>query len=552
MKHPLSLGVVFVALLGAPAHSGPADRVDVLLEQVSRLQPAEQQRFLYWIELRLNRANEILLSREEAATARLALHAKLRRERITWPDMHRLVGEMDRRESQAVEQLTRHYRVLTHRTFRNTRSTYNQRQQAWFKAYEAWQAAGRPLAEQYELLDWLVEAIGSSTPGSVAELPGPLRFNMRSLASLLPPEVSPVVAVTPAMSEASAAGQSFESDSSAVAATLPAAMTPAAHRTEEPSVARLEPQLLAISKETVALAGSECGRTLTELAAATSVSTAVLSEVAFGPARRPVEEPRLSDILDRGLARARAAAAVPVDFRVASIPAEPEPPRFDGIGRPARSVSPARPVGDLSLPLRKHLLSDAAVLYRDDTPLMVALDRIQPGFESPEMPISIAQSAPRAVREPILDETTADDAPPSDVEEDRASQPSTGVNVNELRSRIAGTNMALRAMESELYEPREWRPTELAPLVARLHTLALRVEDARLFRQIVPEDTRQLIDTADSPKRIVTLLAEQIAATRQRTAGETYSGTDSQRQAELAQLDDLSRCLVEIVALLRQ
>ncbi len=563
MKYPLSLAVVFAALLGMPAQSGATDRVDVLLEQVSRLQPAEQQRFLYWVELRLNRANEIVVTREEASAARAALHAKLRREPITWPGLRQLIGEMDRRESQAVEQLTRHYRVLSHQTFQNARDTYNRRQQAWFDAYEAWQSAGRPLVEQYELLDWLVRGIHSSTPGSVAELPGPLRFNMRSLASLLPPEIGPVVAVQPATPGASTTPQPSESESPALAAgPLPAATTPAMPRAEEPPVARLEPQLLAIAKEAVSFGGLEGGRTLPESAATALVSAAVWGEAASGPAVRRVEEPRLSEILDRTLARATAAATVAVDFHAASVPAEPETghsetghsemPHSVGRERHARLASPARPVGHLSLLPRKHLLSDAAVLYEDDDLLVVALDRIQPGFESPEIPISIAQSAPRAVRDPILDETTADDVLPSDVEGDGASRRATGINLNELRSRIAGTNLALRAMESELYEPREWRPTELTPLVARLHTLALRVEDARLFRQMVPEDTRQLIDTADSPKPIVTLLAEQIAATRQRITGEAYSGTETKRQAELAQLDDLSRRLVEIVALFRQ
>ncbi len=106
--------------------------------------------------------------------------------------------------------------------------------------------------------------------------------------------------------------------------------------------------------------------------------------------------------------------------------------------------------------------------------------------------------------------------------------------------------MALRALEAELHERRDWNIDELARLVTRLHTLTLRVEDMHLFREIVPEATRRLIAAADSPRPAITLVASKIAEARQRIIDGPYHGTEAERQAELAQLDEFSRRLVQI------
>ena len=145
------------------------------------------------------------------------------------------------------------------------------------------------------------------------------------------------------------------------------------------------------------------------------------------------------------------------------------------------------------------------------------------------------QSAPQATRPGLGD-----------------AEPAVGINVGELRTRIAGTNMALRALEAELYDARSWDHDELASIVARLHALVLRAEDMRLFREMVPEETRGLIDVADSPQPAITLAAARIADARQHISEGWDTGTETERLAELGRLNELSRRLAEIAEVLGQ
>ncbi len=567
MTETFRISLAWMTLLLAPADPAPTDQVDLLLRQLAPMQPAEQQRFLAWIETRLLRAQGIVLDAEEAAAAGTALGQRLRRQAVTWPELRAVLIELDRRENRAIEQLVRWYRLQTFRTFRNDRHTYEQRQQAWFDLWSAWEAAGRPLTHQHELLDWLVAAIRCSRPETVAALPAPPRLEGRSLASVLPrvPSRAPLEPPKPPAAGLQAAAEPRVATEPPVAAdpfgepappmvsTLPSPppgpIRPAPPRAADRAAGGLEPASLAIARRatTAAARRGEPAPGVSDLQVvaepgdlpATAPNRPAGTRAVLGPraagsvtSRREVASPNALPFLG--------AAAVPAAPSSASAEVRSEPvARVAAAGRPAerRQRLPQRPAPP-----------PEAIPKADTAPQVARPDR-RVQAEAVAVPTSVARGVQRAVRRPPLDEPGRSVASSGEPAEARPRQPAVQVNVAELRSRIAGTNMALRALESELYEPRRWSADQLAPQIARLHALIVRVEDMRLFREMVPEPTRHLIDGAESPRPAITLLADRIAEVRQRVVAGAFSGTEAARRAELAKLDELSRRLVEMAAL---
>ncbi len=587
-----------VALFGGAAEAGSTDRVDILLQQVARLEPEDQQRFLFWIESRLNRANAIVLPAREAVAARAALHARIRRETVTWPELWRLLRELDRSEKRAVEKLARKYGLLhTIRVFRSARQAGEQWQRAWSDVYVAWEAAGRPLAHQYELLDWLTTAIEVSSTGTAAELPRAPRFTADSLVSLLPSVPTQAAlpepeAPEPAMPEAAPAAPAAHPTPPVEVAepspqpTLPASPQAVAFRAETQAEA-IEPAAPTVRKRVAAFAAGGGGQTPTLSELETGIAAGASGAIAPHRSVWKAEEPRPAGSLAASRPRETVPLRTPAFFVAVSSPemaisppipstAEPtvrmelsERPVEDGQtlpGRPAlpsATLSPTEGVPDTAHPARpeppkqpeialagvgrrtSRTLSEPRIAESDvDEALQGSgIDEGLPEFprhrefmaQPGRFHAEIGQSAPQASRPGLGD-----------------AEPAVGVNVDELRTRIAGTNMALRALEAELYEARSWNHDELASIVARLHALVLRAEDMRLFRDMVPEETRRLIDVTDSPQPAITLAAARIADARQRISDRRDTGTETQRQAELGRLNELSRRLAEIAEVLGQ
>ncbi len=550
MAAALSIGLTWIALLAAPGGPRPVDRVETLLEQVAQLPPADQQRFLVWVEARFRRANAIVLGPDEAAAADAVLGARLRRERLTWPALRRLLGDLDRREGEAIEALTRGYRLQTFRTFRNARDAYQQRQQAWFDLWAAWQAAGRPLAYQHELVEWLVAGIRRSRPDTLAALPPAPRFEPRSLAAVLP---QPRRSSPPQPAAPDTPTDAFGEPAIPVVSTEPrlsdAPVRPASPRSDESISTPMDPGEHLLSRQ------SEAGGTLFGKFVPLPADASATVDRGVWTETRLLRPNMLPDAPDLSAFLAGSASRKPVPVSVAAV--------ADAAAPPVAPDSPAVPPGMDSFVETEP--TEHAVSHRPALP-----DR--PAFSLPTIPI--ADGAPRVVQpgrsqaavEPAASHPTFALAPARTVRrplpdrmESLASDASTGgepvlpgvrVNLTELRSRIAGTNMALRALESELIEPRRWTADLLASRIARLHSLTLRVQDMRMFREMVPEEMRRLVDAADSPRPAVTLLAARIAETRQRTTRRPYRGTERERQAELEKLDNLSRRLVEVAGLL--
>ncbi len=119
------------------------------------------------------------------------------------------------------------------------------------------------------------------------------------------------------------------------------------------------------------------------------------------------------------------------------------------------------------------------------------------------------------------------------------------VNVGELAARIAGYNLDLRALETDLDESGTWDAARLAPMVDRLKILVVRRGDLDLFREAVPAGKRLDLARLDSPRTASAELGAKIAAARDRAAGASFTGTEAQRRKETDRLDQLSRRLAE-------
>ncbi len=120
------------------------------------------------------------------------------------------------------------------------------------------------------------------------------------------------------------------------------------------------------------------------------------------------------------------------------------------------------------------------------------------------------------------------------------------VNLRELAARIAGNNLAVRALESELDKEQTWTARKLEPLLIRLRRLSVRTADLQLYQDIVPEKDRWLVGEAESPRSLVSQLAAGIVEARARATSDQFAGTDADRASELDHLERLSRSLAEL------
>ncbi|MGD0896899.1 MAG: hypothetical protein ABR915_03620 [Thermoguttaceae bacterium] len=135
-------------------------------------------------------------------------------------------------------------------------------------------------------------------------------------------------------------------------------------------------------------------------------------------------------------------------------------------------------------------------------------------------------------------------APPSPVPPGDHAQ----VDVEGLAARIAGINLALRSLEGELEEKREWTAEQLQTALSRLDILVLRQKDLGLFRDLVPSKEQAKAGTIDSPRRAIASLANRIAETRERLGGPVAPASDAPREAERNRLDALSDRLATLSA----
>jgi len=166
---------------------------------------------------------------------------------------------------------------------------------------------------------------------------------------------------------------------------------------------------------------------------------------------------------------------------------------------------------------------------RDATPVA------RPPFTRREATVGSPVESAVATEPPILPE------PPPQT-------PSVSVNVEELAARTAGVNLAIRALEAELDRRGPWNSSRLRPLVDQLDSLTNRRNDLTLFHQILAEEQRPAAGRLDSPETLIAQVATRIFEARNRATQSDFMGSEPQRQAELHQLDELSRKLALVAS----
>ena len=147
----------------------------------------------------------------------------------------------------------------------------------------------------------------------------------------------------------------------------------------------------------------------------------------------------------------------------------------------------------------------------------------------PKPPPLVAVAAPRKESPP----------PPSAPAADENSA-TVGVNSEELTAQIAGNNMALRTLQADLDEKRLWSVEQLEAAVGRLEKLIVKNKDLALFRDLIPPAEQALVGSPGSTRPVFSSAAAQIAAAREHLQGSDFPGSNSQRQAALRRLDELT------------
>ena len=180
----------------------------------------------------------------------------------------------------------------------------------------------------------------------------------------------------------------------------------------------------------------------------------------------------------------------------------------------------------------------------------------KPRFENGRPPAKIARRQVESVKVQRSEKREESAKPPAAPQEEEGAKARTGeklttgekveVNVEELTARIAGSNLGIRTLESDLDEKGTWDAARLEPLAERLRILVLRHADLSLFRSLVPADQRSSVGRLESPKSAISELGAHISEARKLVSGEEFKGTEAQRRAELDRLETLSRRLAEL------
>lgn len=119
------------------------------------------------------------------------------------------------------------------------------------------------------------------------------------------------------------------------------------------------------------------------------------------------------------------------------------------------------------------------------------------------------------------------------------------INTNELGARIAGCNLAFRALEADLDEAGPWNGKSIEPLLDRLETLSIRRDDLKLYRDLLPEGKRAKIAKLETPKTAMSRLGARIFEVRRAINSPGFEGTEAERRLELARLEMLSHRLAK-------
>ena len=120
------------------------------------------------------------------------------------------------------------------------------------------------------------------------------------------------------------------------------------------------------------------------------------------------------------------------------------------------------------------------------------------------------------------------------------------VNVEELESQIAASNLALRELEADLADKTAWTAAKLEPLADRLKTLVVHHNDLGLFRDALPKEQQEEVAKLETPRSAISQLSARVVEARNRANDPQFSGDAVERRAELARLDAISHRLADL------
>lgn len=527
---PLLMSLLLLASPAAEPAGAPSGW-QTILDQYTGMAPAQQQQSIRVLLGRLDRANWVMLAPDEAA-GQQARHAVLPRQSaqgrtVPQAEVLELLRQTDQQEKVAVERLARQFRMRVYDSFRLQREEYVRRRAAWDRIRASWEAAGSPFDEQARLIDWLEAAIRSSTPGSVAPLPD------APTAGLLAKVPQPLVTPQPPETLVQAP---------------PPTVRPETVQPPPPVAGRSQPKRPAAK---VRLPNQPPNGQVQPAGPPVPLPPAAPRQMPTGPpapgrsaADRPVAAPRRQPAeLPLALGESARVSVLPMPLSsrdVAALVAGSGPRRAADApskisGQPASSLPP----GERAVPPVPPAVA-AQRLLATDAPIAAARRAGQPPPRTADGP---APLLPDSLGVPPAASQVARPSPqPPPV------RPPHRVNLAELAARIAGTNLALQAIEAELEEDQPWDARRLGPLADRLEILVMRRNDLGVFYELVSPRERAWVGRLDSPQRAISRLAARIFEARTRASGPDFIGSQSERQAELGELDELSAQLAEMAS----
>jgi len=182
--------------------------------------------------------------------------------------------------------------------------------------------------------------------------------------------------------------------------------------------------------------------------------------------------------------------------------------------------------------------ADAGRRFEDQERLLdwleTALSKLAAKTQNPQLAPPAEIAKPQATMEKAK--------PPAETQSPRAPA-AVQVNVPELEARIAGCNLALREFESGWDEKGTWNAERLEPLAERLKILIIRHNDLALLRDLAPPSQQAALPRLESPKTALSQLSARVAEARNRLQEAGFPGNESERKAESARLDRISRSL---------
>jgi hypothetical protein len=122
------------------------------------------------------------------------------------------------------------------------------------------------------------------------------------------------------------------------------------------------------------------------------------------------------------------------------------------------------------------------------------------------------------------------------------------VNHGELSARIAGLNMNLRALETELDERKNWDVAQLTAKIAKTKTIFQQRKDLQIVRDLLSDAEQKYIEKLRSPRAVIAQLGHNIANLRMKLTERNAAKPSKAHTDDLDALDQLSKELAGLAA----